>query len=76
MCGASAFTSAPKPDFRPNMTGAPSEQIAQTISDKKLLLLDADKIKNIPLSRFLSHSARIQQAGLDWLRRWSRQVGG
>ncbi|CAM9656672.1 unnamed protein product, partial [Lampetra planeri] len=39
MCGASAFTSAPKPDFLPSMTGAPSEQTAETISHERLLSL-------------------------------------
>ena len=92
MCGASAFTSAPKPDFHPNMVWAPSEQIAQTISHEISLSLKnlftsfltsiasvdvvrGNKIKNLPLSRLLSHSARLLQAGLDWYRRWSRQVG-
>ena len=39
MCGASAFTSAPKPDFRPIVAGTESEQIAQTISYERSLSL-------------------------------------
>ena len=38
------------------------------------MLLVADKIKNLPLSRLLLHSTRIQQGCLDWQRLWSRQV--
>ena len=74
------------------MAGAPSEQIAQTISHERSLSLKklstsfltsialvdvvgAVKIKNLPLSRLLSHSSQIQQSGLDWRCRWSRQVG-
>lgn len=32
--------------------------------------------KKIPLSIPLSHSTRLQQAGLDWERQWFRRVGG
>ena len=39
MCGATAFTRAPKPDFRPNMAGAPCEQIAQNILHERSLSL-------------------------------------
>ena len=39
------------------------------------MLSEADKIKNLPLLRLLSHRAQIQQAILDWQRRWYRQVG-
>ena len=39
MCSASVFTSAPKPDFCPNIVCAPSEQIAQTISHQISLFL-------------------------------------
>ncbi|KAK3602402.1 hypothetical protein CHS0354_030124 [Potamilus streckersoni] len=39
MCGASAFTSAPKPYFLLSMTGVPSEQTAETTSHERFLSL-------------------------------------
>ena len=39
MCGASAFTSALKPELFTRSTGAPSQQTAETISHERLLSL-------------------------------------
>uniref|UniRef100_A0A0K2TBH2 Uncharacterized protein n=1 Tax=Lepeophtheirus salmonis TaxID=72036 RepID=A0A0K2TBH2_LEPSM len=39
ICGASDFTSTPKPECRSSMTGAPSEQTAETIFHERLLYL-------------------------------------
>lgn len=90
MCGAATFASAPKPEFCPSMAGAPSEQIAETISHERSLSLKTSftsfftsvalvvrglQNKKCPLLCCLSHSAQIQQAGLDRKHRSSR-VGG
>lgn len=39
MCGASAFTSAPTPDFLPSMTEAASIQTAESLTHETLLSL-------------------------------------
>ena len=73
MCGASDFTSAPKPECCPSMAGALSEQTAETIFHKRSLSLKKSStsfftstalvvvIKNLPLARCLSQAHKYNK---------------
>uniref|UniRef100_UPI00358F9F34 beta-arrestin-1-like n=1 Tax=Myxine glutinosa TaxID=7769 RepID=UPI00358F9F34 len=63
MCGASAFTSAPKPELHPSMAKAPPEQTADTMFHERLLLL---KKSSTSFFIFSQHDVGyLQRGGFD-----------